>query len=156
MYSAWSASRISGIAAAVATAAAFAVDVSRSSVPEHPPVWLIAATLLVVISMVGGAMTLAVRGGLRVAGCHRLALRFVLSIPAVSLLLMGVMATIPIETHAVMLDKNSGRSVSNELPLALWIGIFAMIVTPGLVAYAIGRLSRNSQVPPDKSPAERT
>jgi len=156
MYSAWSASWVSGIAAAVATAAAIAVEVSKSSVPDLPPVWLLAATLLVVFSMVGGAVTLAVRGGLRVASCHRLTLRSVLSIPIISLLLMGVVATIPIETHAVMLDKNSGQSVSNAIPLAIWIGIFVMIVTPGLVAYVVGRVSRDSQVPPDKARAGQT
>src|SRR5262245_35199637 len=155
MYSARSTSWISGIAAAVAMAVGIDMELSATAIPEGPPVWVIAATSLVATSLAGGLMVMSVRAGLQLAGCRYLALKSALLIPTISVLLVGLLATRPIETHAVLIDMKSGQRSSNSLPASLWIAILAAILIPGVVSYVVGRLSRGSQVPPNNA-LERT
>jgi hypothetical protein len=80
MYSASSTSWISGIAAAVFTAGAGALQLSASSTPDPLPASFIVVTSLVVALAIGVAMTIAVRVGLHLASCSHLAVRFALSL----------------------------------------------------------------------------
>jgi hypothetical protein len=155
MYSAWSTSWIAGIAAAVATAVGIAVEISTSSAPKVPPVWVMAAASLVVISLAGFVVALVGRGGLLIANCRHLALQSAISIPTIVLLAIGVLVTRPFESHAVLLDMKSGQSSSYTPPFAFWIATLGTILIPGVVSYVVGLLSRGGQVPPNKS-LERT
>lgn len=142
MYSARSTSWISAIAAAVTTMAGAVVGFRASSMPEFPPGWFIAAACLIAAPVVGSAMAIAVRSGLHLASCHQLALRSVVSIPTISLVIVGFLVTRPIETHAVLIDMKSGRSSSNGFSPLTWIALSGAILIPVFVSYVVGRLSR--------------
>ncbi len=151
MYSAWSTSWISGIAAAIATVAGMAVQLSTSSTPDPFSVSFKIVSSLVVAFVVGGAMTIAVRIGLRLASCRSLAPRFVLMIPAASLPILATLATWPVETHALRLDMSTAQSSSIDFPTSFWLGIVGACLIPVLVSYVAGWLARGAQVPPNKS-----
>jgi membrane protease YdiL (CAAX protease family) len=106
-------------------------------------------------SAVGIAMTIAVRSGLHLASCRDLSLRFVLIIPAVSLPMLGVLATWPVESHAIKLDLPSGQTSPIGPPFTFWLFIVVAILIPFLVSYVAGRLARGVQGPPNTS-LERT
>ena len=142
MYSAKSASWISGLVAALATIAGIAVELSTAFAPELPSVWFIAAASLVVGAVASAVVAIAVAGGLYFARCHGLDLKYVLGIPVVSLLIIGFVVTRPMETHAVMIDLRTGNSVSNAIPLTVWAASVGVVLIPGLISYAVGRLTR--------------
>jgi hypothetical protein len=155
MYSVSSTSWISGLAAAVVTAGAGAMQLSASSTPDPLPVSFIVVTSLVVALAVGIATTIAVRVGLHLASCSHLALRFALTIPAVSLSVVGILATWPVETHAIRLDMPSGRTSPSGPPLTFWLFVVVAILIPVLVSYIVGRLARAKQGPPPNKSLER-
>jgi hypothetical protein len=123
--------------------------------PDPLPVSFIVVTTLIVASAVGIAMTLAVRSGLQLASCSHLALRFVLVIPAASLLMLGILATWPVESHAIKLDLPSGQTSPISSPFTFWLLTVVLILIPILVSYVVGRLARRVRGRPDKS-LERT
>lgn len=155
MYSAWSTSCISGIVVAIVTAGAGAVQLGTSSTPEPLPVSFMVVTSLVVACVVGVVMTFGVRGGLRLASCRQLALPHAPSIPAVSLLLFGILAIWPVETHAIKIDMPSGHTSPLSPPSSFWLFVVVAILIPVLVSYFIGRVARGTQGPPGTS-LERT
>jgi membrane protease YdiL (CAAX protease family) len=120
------------------------------------PVSFIVVASLVVAIAVGIVMALAVRVGLHLASCSHLALRFALIIPGASLLIVGILASWPVETHAIKLDMPSGRTSPISPPLTFWLFIVAAILVPVVVSYTIGRLARAKQIPPPNHSLERT
>jgi hypothetical protein len=156
VYSASSTSWISGGVIAVATAAAGIMQLSASSTPDPLPVSFIVVTSLVVALVVGIAMAIAVRVGLRIASCGQLVARYAFLIPGVSLLIVGIFATWPVETHAIKLDVASGRASPLSPPLTFWLFIVAAISVPVFVSYVIGRLARAKQGPLPNRAFERT
>ena len=155
MYSVWSTSWLSGIASALVTAGAGAMQLRASSTPDPLPVSFIIVASLVVAFAVGIAVALSVRGGLHLARARHLALRSVLIIPAVSLLLLGILATWPVETHAIRLDMPSGQTSPVAPPSTFWLFIVMAISIPVLVSYVVGRLARGKQGPPPEESVER-
>jgi hypothetical protein len=132
------------------------MQLSASLTPDPLPVSFIVVTSLVVALAVGIVMTLAVRVGLHLASCSQLAIRFALIIPGVSLLIVGILATWPVETHAIKLDMPSGRTSPISPPLTFWLFIVVAILMPVFVSYIIGRLARAKQGPPPNKSLERT
>jgi hypothetical protein len=118
------------------------MQLSASSTPDPLPVSFVVVTSLVVALAVGIVMTLAVRVGLYLASCSHLALRFAVIIPGVSLLIVGILLTWPVETHAIKLDMPSGPTSPISPTLTFWLLIVVTILVPVLVSYIIGRLTR--------------
>jgi hypothetical protein len=142
MYSAKSASWISGLAAAAAAIAGMAVEFTTASVPTPPPLWFMAISSLAAGAAAGAIMTIAVRVGLNLARCGVLHLRYVLGIPVLSLLTVGFVVTRPMQTHVVRIDVPVANDVSNALPLAVWVVLLSVVLIPGLISFVAGQLAR--------------
>jgi|KBSMisStaDraftv2_1062788.scaffolds.fasta_scaffold07356_12 hypothetical protein len=155
MYSVRFTSWISGVAFAVTTIAYVAFALGTASMPEHLPTWAIAAVSVVAALAIGGAMAIVVCGGLHLARRHHVSRLSALAIPVISIFIVGFLGTRPIETHAVMLEVGSAPVDQPSIPRTFWLALVVGLITPGAVAYAVGRLSKAGQVPPNKS-LERT
>jgi hypothetical protein len=142
MYSAKSASWISGLAGTAAAIAGKVVEFTTASVPTPPPLWFMATLSLAAGAFAGAVMTIAVRVGLHLARCGVLNLRYVLGVPGLSLLIVGFVVTRPMETHAAVIDVPSANDVSNALPPAVWAVMLSVALIPGLVSFVAGRLAR--------------
>jgi hypothetical protein len=153
--SAWSTSLISGATAAAATAALPAIQLILSTMPQPMPLWFIASTLMVVALIAGGAVAISVRCGLRLARCSHLGARSVFGIVVISHAILGLLLTMPMESHAIMLDIDSGKTLSNRIPLTVWLTGLTPLLFPGIVSYVIGMASGAAQVPANKA-LERT
>jgi hypothetical protein len=155
MYSVRSTSWISGAAFAVTTIAYIAFALSTSSMPEHTPLWVIAAASVVVALVIGSAMALVIRSGLHLAGRRHVSRLSAVAIPVISILVVGFLGTMPVETHAVLLDVGSAHVDQPRVPGSFWVALVVAVIAPGAVAFAIGRFSHAGQLPPNKS-LERT
>jgi hypothetical protein len=142
MYSAWSASLISGIVAAVAMAIGSAMQLNGSSTPDPLPVAFIVGGSAIAALVAGIVVAVAVRSGLLLARCRQLAVRFALIAAAVNVTVLGILATAPVETHAIKLDMPSGQSTPVEIPLTFWLTIVVALLVPVLVAYFVGRIAQ--------------
>jgi len=142
MYSAWSAALINGIAIAVALAIGIVLQLMSSSTPNPLPVAFIVGSFIVTALVAGILVVLTVRGGLLLARCGRLPLRFALVIAAVNVVVLGLVGTAPVQTYAIKLDMPTPQSSHVEVPLLFWLLIFAGILLPAFVAYVVGRIAR--------------
>jgi hypothetical protein len=147
MYSAWFSAFISGIVAAVVMAIGGAMQLVDSSTPDPLPVAFIVGTSAIAALLAGSLVAVAVRCGLFLARCRQLAVRFALAVAVVNVAVLGILATVPVETHAIKLDMPSGTSspVSNspvEVPLFFWLTTVVAFLVPVLVAYIFGRIAR--------------
>jgi hypothetical protein len=142
MYSAWSAALINGIALAVALAIGIVVQLTSSSVPDPIPVAFIVGSFVVTALLAGILVMLTVRGGLLLARCGQIPLRFALVIAAVNVMVLGFLGTAPVKAYAIKLDMPSPQGSHVEVPLLFWLLILAGILLPALVAYVVGRFAR--------------
>ena len=143
MYAAWHAALVSGIAITAALAVGVAIQLVRSSTPNPLPVAFIVESFAITALVAGVFVAFAVRGGLLLARCRRLPVRFVLIIAAVNVTVLGILGTLPVETHAIRLDMPSAQSSHVEVPVAMWLTIVSAILLPVAVAYFVGRLARS-------------
>ena len=123
--------------------------------PEYMPLWALIAVSVFVALAIGGAMAIVTRIGLHLAERRHLSRLSALTIPVLSILIIGFLAMIPIETHAVLLEVGSAHVDQPRVPGSFWLTLVAALVAPGVVAYAVGRLSQEERLPPNKS-LERT
>jgi hypothetical protein len=142
MHSAWSAAVISGIVAAVAMAVCSVIQLISSSTPDPLPVVFIVGASAIATLVAGIFIATAVRGGLLLAHCRQLTLRFSLIIAAVNVTVLGILGTAPVETHAIKLDMPSGQTGPVEIPIIFWLTIVVALFVPVLVAYVVGRIAR--------------
>ena len=95
----------------------------------------------------------SVRAGLRLAKCTELSGWLAFANITLSLIIIGVWATRPIETHVVVMtmegDAPSNLEPGSLMPLAS--GAMAVMLTPFLVSYIVGLAARRHQSPPDAS-----
>jgi hypothetical protein len=142
MYAAWYAALVSGIAMAAASAVGVAIQLLRSSTPDPLPVAFIVESFTVTALVAGVFVTFAVRGGLLLAGCRRLPVRFVLTIAAVNVTVLGILGTLPVETHAIRLDMPSTQSSHLEVPVTMRLIIVPAVLAPIAIAYFVGRAAQ--------------
>jgi hypothetical protein len=145
-FGAWAASLISGAAAAGAMVFAAFNTLASSSTPDPLPAAFMVLSTVAVALMVGAVVVLAVRYGLHLASCRLLPARSTFVMAAVIVLILGVAATWPIETHVVVIDMPTSRSSSAGLPLAFWLPVVGVLLVPTLVSYVFGRLARDTPV----------
>lgn len=141
-YSPWFTSWTSGIVITAGMAGFAAVASGSSTVPEWPPLWLMGAAMVVMALVFGVVVALVVRAGLQLAGCRRVVRLAIFGIPAISLLIIGILSAIPIESHAVMIHMKSGQATSDSDPLTTWIPLLGLLLLPGLVSFAFGKVCR--------------
>jgi hypothetical protein len=91
----------------------------------------------------GIIVAVAVRSGLLLAGCREVAVRFALIIAGLNVVILGILGTRPIETHAVRLDMPSAQSGPPDIPVMFWLFIVGALLVPVVVAYIVGRVARN-------------
>ena len=142
MYAAWHAALVSGIAIAAALAVGVAIQLLSSSTLDPLPVASIVESLAIAALAVGVFVTFAVRGGLLLARCRRLPVRLVLIIAAVNVTVLGILGTLPVETHAIRLDMPSAQSSHVEVPVTMWLTIVSAVLLPVAIAYFVGRVAR--------------
>src|SRR3954467_3894081 len=121
MYTVRSTSLISGAFAVAALAACIAFQFSQSTMPEPLPYWVMPAASVVVAMLAGGVVALSVLCGLRLAKSNYLSSRSAFGVAIVSISVMGVLGTLPIKSHAIMLQMNSETTVSNHVPPSIWL-----------------------------------
>ncbi len=143
MYAAWHAALASGIAIAAALVVGVGIQLVRSSTPDPLPVAFIVESFAITALVAGVFVTFAVRAGLLLARCRRLPLRFALIIAAINVTVLGILGTLPIETHAIRLDMPFAQSSHVAVPATMWLTIVSAILLPVAVAYFIGRLARS-------------
>jgi hypothetical protein len=143
MYAAWHAALVSGIAIAAALAVGVAIQLVGSSTPDPLPVAFIVESFAITALVAGVFVTFAVRGGLLLARCRRLPVRFVLIIAAINVTVLGILGTLPVETHAIRLDMPSAQSSHVEVPTTMWLTIVSAILLPVAFAYFVGRVARS-------------
>ena len=143
MLSAWRAALGSGIAIAAALAIGIAIQLVRSSTPDPPPVAFIVESFAITALVAGAFVMFAVRGGLYLARCRRLPVRFVLGIAAINVAVLGILGSLPVETHAIRLDMPSAQSSHVEVPATMWLTIVSAVLLPVAVAYFVGRVARS-------------
>lgn len=142
MYSAWQASFVSGIAIAAALAVGVIIELVGYSAPDPLPVAFIVGSFAITALVAGVFVVFAVRGGLFLARCGQLPLRFALIIAAVNATVLGILGTTPIETHAIRIDMPSAQGSQVEVPIKFWLTIASMILIPVAIAYFVGRVAR--------------
>jgi hypothetical protein len=142
MYSAKFTALFCGIVAAAAIAIGIAVQLSGSTTPDPLPLSFTLGASAITALVAGIVIAVTVRGGLLLAGCRQLAVRFVLIIAVVNVTILGILGTWPVKTYAVVLDMPSGQSGPPVVPVTFWFFIVVALVVPVLVAYIVGRLAR--------------
>lgn len=142
MNTAWSTSLISGVVAAVAIAIGSALQFMGSSTPRPLPVAFIVGASTIIALVAGIFIAITVRSGLLFARCRLLSGRSSLIIAVVNVAILGILATVPVETHAIKLDMPSGQNGSAEVPLAFWLTIVVALLVPFLISYVVGRMDR--------------
>jgi len=142
MYSPWFSALISGMVAALAMAAGSAIDLIGSTTPEPLPMAFIVGASAVAALAAGIFVSIAVRSGLLLARCRQLPVRLAFITAAVNVVLLGILFTAPIQTHAIKLDMPSAQRAPVGMPLSFWFMIVGGLLTPLLVAYFVGRIAR--------------
>ena len=142
MPSPWQVSWVGGGCAGGAIAAYLATGVvSQSGLPEG--LLPLAVQSLLVIALCGLFVALAIRLGLSCAGSQPLSWRATLIIPTVFIPILALLGTIPVKTHAVVIDMPpSGSSVAglDVLMFGLYLGV---LLIPGTVAFIVAKISRH-------------
>ncbi len=132
---------VSGVAAAVVIAIGSVLTIESSSTPEPLPLEFIVLATAVAALVSGVLMAFAVRGGLYLASSPPLAVGHALIIPAVSLVLMGILMTTPMQTQVLVLELPSREGSSVDASPAFWLTILGTFLIPVLVSCLVGRFS---------------
>lgn len=144
-YSILSTASISGAIAAVTSAGGMVAETVSASVPHVPPAWFIAISALIMGAIAAALMMVAVLAGLRLARCTALDLRYVLGIPVLSLLIVGILVTRPIKSQAIVMDLPPGDTAPPSFLLPMIPMGIVVVLIPIAISYAAGRLARTRE-----------
>src|SRR5262245_23360108 len=115
-HSAWLAALICGTVAAVGVAIGNAIQLAGSSMPDPMPAVLIAEVSAAIALVAGIFVAVSVLCGLLLARCRQLTVRSVLILSSANVAVLGTLALVSVETHAVKLDMQSAESNPYEVP----------------------------------------
>ncbi len=142
MYSPWFSALVSGIVAGLAIAAGSAIQFIGFATPEPLPVAFIVWASAIAAVVAGFFVSIAVRSGLLLARCRQLPVRFVLITAVVNVVVLAILGTTPVQTHAIKLDMPSAQSASVGISLSFWLMIVGGLLVPAFVAYCVARIAR--------------